>query len=302
MSFVNFYVLLILIAALAAVLLSGSITNSLSTLREHMGGFRIGKKNKPITLQNKDEIGALVAEYNRMISELEKSAELLAQSEREGAWREMAKQVAHEIKNPLTPMKLGIQHLQRAVAEDREDLPELTKKVAGSLIEQIDTLAGIATAFADFAKMPKAQEEQVDLCEMIQAAVRTFEAERADIHCSLPDTPVMLKADKSQLLRVFNNLIKNAIQSLEEKEEGGEIHIRVEPVDGVWHISIRDNGVGIPKERIKKIFQPNFTTKSSGTGLGLAISKSIIDHHGGQIRVESQVGKGSEFIIELPQN
>jgi two-component system, NtrC family, nitrogen regulation sensor histidine kinase NtrY len=301
-SFVNFYVLLILIAALAAVVLSGSITNSLSAIREHMGSFRIGKKNKPIALESKDEIGALVSEYNRMMSELEKSAELLAQSEREGAWREMAKQVAHEIKNPLTPMKLGIQHLQRAVADDREDLPELTRKIAGSLIEQIDTLAGIATAFADFAKMPKAQEGQVDLGDLLQSAVRTFRAEKVDIHCELPDHPVMVRADKSQLLRVFNNLIKNAIQSLDEKAGVGEIRIALEKSGKYWRISIHDNGVGIPEERLNKIFQPNFTTKSSGTGLGLAISKSIIDHHGGKIWVESLLGEGSAFYIELPEN
>lgn len=299
-ALVNVYVLLIIGAAVAAVLLSRSITNPLAIITQNLKKVSLNKKNKPIVWANKDEIGVLVEQYNRMIGALEQSANLLAKSEREDAWREMAKQVAHEIKNPLTPMKLSIQHLQNALNDNREDLPDLTKRVTKRMIEQIDTLSSIATAFSDFARMPIGKFNQVNLDEILVSVVDLFKTYEVEIATITDGTHFEIFADKEQILRVFNNVIKNAIQSIPENVKG-LITISLEEKDDICLVKIKDNGVGIPKDRFSKVFEPNFTTKSSGTGLGLAMSKSIVENAGGKIWLESVVDEGTTFYIELPK-
>jgi len=299
MSLVNIYVLLILGAAMMSIWVSKAIVRPLSIITESIRGVELGKKNQPIYWKNKDEIGQLITVYNRMIDELAESASLLAKSEREGAWREMAKQVAHEIKNPLTPMKLSIQHLQRAIAEDRDDIEELTKKIASRLIEQIETLSNIATAFSDFARMPIGKFEHVNITEVLRSVSDLFVSSReVEIHVDIPDEEYIVYADKDQLVRVFNNLIKNAIQAIPEAVHG-RLDISLHADGEVCNIIVKDNGVGIPASRAEDIFEPNFTTKTSGTGLGLAMSKSIIEAAGGKIWFESEENKGSSFFVQL---
>jgi signal transduction histidine kinase len=300
MSLVNIYVLLILGAALLSVWVSKVIVKPLSIITENIKEVELGKNNRHIVWKNKDEIGQLVDEYNRMIGVLDESAVLLAKSEREGAWREMAKQVAHEIKNPLTPMKLSIQHLQRALDENREDSEEMTKRIAARLIEQIDTLANIATAFSDFAKMPVGYPKNENIISILNSVVELFiSSQEVAIQTSIPHYPIYVYTDKDQMIRVFTNIIKNAIQSI-PTPENGLLEISVKEYDGYCNIIVKDNGVGIPLERAKDIFEPNFTTKSSGTGLGLAMSKSIIENTGGQIWFESDAEKGgTSFFIRL---
>lgn len=300
MSLVNIYVLLILGAALLSIWVSRVIVKPLSIITQNIKEVELGKVNQHIVWKNKDEIGQLVDEYNRMIGVLDESAGLLAKSEREGAWREMAKQVAHEIKNPLTPMKLSIQHLQRALDEDRDDIEEMTKRIALRLIEQIDTLANIATAFSDFAKMPIGNPQRENIISILNSVVGLFiTSEEVTIQTSIPLTPIYVNIDKDQMVRVFTNLIKNAIQSI-PNQENGLLEISVEKFDGYCNIIVKDNGTGIPLERAKDIFEPNFTTKSSGTGLGLAMSKSIIENTGGQIWFESdEENGGTSFFIRL---
>lgn len=299
-TIINVYLLMILASSILAILLSRSITSSLFLITESLKQVQFGKINLPIKWELKDEIGLLIDEYNRMINELETSAELLAKSEREIAWREMAKQVAHEIKNPLTPMKLSIQHLQRALVEKREDINELTEKVTERLIEQIDILTDIASAFSDFAKMPSDNFESINLTKILKSSSELFnDPGKNDIILSFPNEPLMVFGDKNQLTRVFNNIIKNAIQAIPEDKQG-HIEIDLSHQDGFHKISIKDNGTGIPIDQIERIFVPNFTTKSSGSGLGLAMSKSIIEKIGGKIYFSSSENEGTIFTIEIP--
>ena len=300
-ALVNVYVLLILTATAIALLLSRSITNSLTIIKERLSTINLREKNVPIEWKNKDEIGMLVAEYNRMIVELERSAELLAKSERESAWREMAKQVAHEIKNPLTPMKLSIQHLQMALKQNRPDIKDLTEQISTRLIEQIDNLTHIASEFSNFAKMPVAQLKKVDLKEVIKSTSDLFHnLQHVEITTIVPDTACWIKADKNQMIGVFNNLLKNATQAINE-ERGGKIEVRLIDKDEVYRVEIQDNGAGISNEKGARVFEPNFTTKSSGTGLGLAISKNIIEKSAGNIWFESILDEGTTFFIVFPK-
>lgn len=299
----NVYVFLLLIAGSIAILIANSITQPISKIGEKLKQFKLGGKNEPLEWKSKDELGALIDEYNRMIQKLKDSASLLAQSEREGAWREMAKQVAHEIKNPLTPMKLSIQYLQRATKSgaDKAAVESLILRVSETLIEQIDNLAAIATEFSTFAKMPKAQNEQIALNGLIGNVYELFRERGGEIKVSLKmiNKELHVIADKNHLLRVLNNLLKNAIQAIPE-DRVGSISINLQKEDNNAVIIVTDNGIGIPEEKRDKVFVPNFTTKSSGTGLGLAMSKNIIESFYGSIYFESEVGVGTSFFVKLP--
>ena len=235
-----------------------------------------------------------------MVKKVEESTSLLAQSERESAWREMARQVAHEIKNPLTPMKLNIQYLQQALKTNHPNARQLTENVAASLIEQIDNLSHIASAFSDFAKMPEAQPEEIVLNELLSKAVELYR-NNTRIHVQFEEAGPLLKVytDRSQLLRVFTNLIQNAVEAIPEEREG-HISVRLEQEGNNARITVTDNGEGIPEEVIEKIFSPYFTTKGSGTGLGLAMTRRIIEFWKGRIWFETEAGTGTSFFIRLP--
>lgn len=299
-ALINVYVLLLVIASILAFTVAQSITRPLAAITGTFKNIKLGKKNESIIWKHNDEIGLLVDEYNTMLKELEKSASLLAKSERESAWRDMAKQVAHEIKNPLTPMRLSIQHLQRALHTNAPNARELTEKVTKTLLEQIDNLSFIASEFSNFAVMPKVHNELLILNDVLDNVVHLYlESEEAEIEMKLPDKKIEIFADKNQLIRVFNNLIKNATQAIPEDREG-EVSITLEQVDHRAVIKVKDNGVGIPEDQKDKVFVPNFTTKSSGMGIGLAMSKNIVESAGGYIWFESQENNGTTFFIEFP--
>ncbi len=298
-TLMNAYVFLLLCAAVMAYFISNSITRPLRFISEKLRILNLNKRNEPIEWRSRDEVGALITEYNKMIAELENSAAKLARSERESAWREMARQIAHEIKNPLTPMKLSIQYLQRAIDEGK-DVTELAKRVNKTLVEQIDNLSTIATAFSSFAQMPKGQNEVFDLNDLLRGIVGLFEKEdNMRIHLTTHKEQAMVYADKNQMVSVFNNLIKNAIQSIPDGARGD---INVITMEEMGHIKtiVMDNGSGISKDSYDKVFVPNFTTKSSGTGLGLAICKQIVESAGGKIWFESTVAEGTSFFVTLP--
>ncbi len=298
-ALMNVYVFLLICAAILAYFVSNSITRPLTIISEKLRILNLNKKNEPIEWNSKDEIGVLVSEYNKMINELEQSAQKLAKGERESAWREMAKQIAHEIKNPLTPMKLSVQYLQRAIAEGQPNIEELAKKMSRTLEEQIENLSSIATAFSTFAKMPKPENEIINLNELLKSIVELFNREEtANISFSTQTENPLVFCDKNQLVSVFNNLVKNAIQSIPEDRKG-LIELAIVDEAGWLSISVKDNGNGIPHNLYNKVFVPNFTTKSSGTGLGLAITKQIIDGAGGKIWFESEDGMGTTFYIKL---
>lgn len=298
---VNFYVLLITISILIAVFISNQITHPLRMIESKFGKIRFGRSNEKIQYEARDEIGALVRAYNHMVDELADSADKLARSERESAWREMAKQIAHEIKNPLTPMKLSVQHLQRSSEEDAAKQKRNLKRITQTLIEQIDHLSAIATEFSNFAKMPRTINEEVDLRNKIVKITKLFlSTEDIEIQTKfLNRVPAIVLADREQLSRVFINLVKNAIQAIPEDRKG-KIAISLEATEHTAIVRVMDNGRGIPVELGDKLFQPNFTTKSSGMGMGLAIVKNIIEHAGGEIRYETVPGEGTTFIVELP--
>ncbi len=293
------YFVFFIIASIIVYFLTRYITGSLKTISDKLKEIDIGKKNEPLIWESEDEIGMLVKEYNRMLKELEKSAELLAKSERESAWREMAKQVAHEIKNPLTPMKLNIQLLQRAWKDDAPDKNEKLQKVCNMLIEQIDTLSDIASAFSGFAKMPPPKLEVVNVEDVIASVVDLFSGKNMQISVSntCAYSPHVL-ADRKQLQRVFINILKNAEQATETTE--GKVSITVSCSENRVTIAVADNGKGIPQNIVNKVFEPNFTTKSSGSGLGLAMAKGIVEQLKGKIYFETEPGKGTVFFIELP--
>ena len=300
-AIVNIYVLLIVLVVITAIFLSNTITAPLQLIRERLGQIRLGRKNEMIEWNGKDEIADLIAEYNRMVHELADSAEKLARSERETAWREMAKQVAHEIKNPLTPMKLSTQMLRRAWEDKAEGFDQRIERFTKNLIEQIDALSHIATEFSNFAKMPKMQVERVNMSALLQNVSDFHQGENGvNIKLSVTDhSAYYVMTDKEQMLRVFNNLLRNAMQAIPESREG-EIKIIMKNEDSRCLIEVNDNGGGIPQELHDKIFSPNFTTKNAGMGLGLALVKNIVESSGGQVWFKSEPGVGTSFYISLP--
>ncbi|MFN5911488.1 MAG: ATP-binding protein [Bacteroidota bacterium] len=299
-AIINVFMLLLAISTILSLLVSGWVTSPLRLLQESFAGVRFGKHNQKINYHRNDEIGALVKDYNQKLEELEFAAQQIAQNERESAWREMAKQVAHEIKNPLTPMKLSIQQLQRVYDPNNPKSAEKLNKVAASLIEQIDALTEIANEFSNFAKMPKPTEERLDLLPLLEGVIEVFQTEEetsVNLETTLDKAHIL--ADKDQMIRVFNNLLKNAFQAIPEDRKG-MVSIRVEQKQDTLRIALTDNGSGISESERGKIFVPYFTTKGTGTGLGLAMVKQIIENHRGSIDFRSTPGKGTTFIIYLP--
>jgi len=301
MTLMNVYTFIIVLSIIVILLISNYISRPLRMIKEKLQKLTLGGANEKIEWKGEDEIGRLVVEYNRMVDQMAVKADLLAKSERESAWREMAKQVAHEIKNPLTPMKLSVQYLLRSWNEKDPDWEDRLYRLSETLIQQIDTLSDIATAFSDFAKMPKSNKEETNLHEIISHAIELY-SDYTNIHINYSNSKneLLVYADQKQLLRVFNNLIKNAIQSFKPNQSG---FIDIDIADKMEHyqISIRDNGCGIEDDKKPLIFVPNFTTKSKGTGLGLAMVKNIIISMNGSIDFESTEGKGTVFVIILPK-
>ncbi|MBK7888633.1 MAG: GHKL domain-containing protein [Bacteroidetes bacterium] len=301
-ALINLYVLLFSISILVAFIISNRITQPLRIIQENLKRTTLGSESQPIIWKTKDEIGALIGEYNRMLDQLQKSAGLLARSERESAWREMAKPVAHEIKNPLTPMKLGIQHLQRAMDAKHPNMDELVRKISTTLIEQIDTLSNIATEFSHFAKMPKPEYTRVELKGVLIHACDLYnEAGSATVVFEDRAGELFVQADKDQLIRVFGNLIKNAQQAIPD-DRVGVVKLRIEESSNDITVSVEDNGVGIPPDQLGKIFVPNFTTKTSGTGLGLAMVKAMVEGMGGQVWFNTRENEGTTFFLKLIKN
>ncbi|HMQ75096.1 MAG TPA: ATP-binding protein [Flavobacteriales bacterium] len=296
---VNLFVLLFALSIGVAVFISNWTTRPLDRLKESLARVALTGANVPLRYRGEDEVGRLVEVYNRKVEELRANAEKLARSERESAWREMARQVAHEIKNPLTPMKLSIQQFQRSWDPAAPDAREKLEKLSTGLVQQIDALSGVASAFSQFAQMPAARPERLDLREVVRAAVEVFHA-TPGTSIVVHDAPeLIVEADREHLLRILNNLLKNAVQAIPEGREG-RIEVSARRVDDRAVLDVRDNGYGIAPEVRERIFTPSFTTKSSGMGLGLALVKRMVEQAGGRVWFESEEGKGTRFVVELP--
>jgi two-component system nitrogen regulation sensor histidine kinase NtrY len=297
---INVYALVFIAIGLFAVIIARQITAPLNFIQYNLSRTIYGKKNEPIKWERNDEIGALVKEYNNMIAALENSAVKLAQSERETAWREMAKQVAHEIKNPLTPLKLGLQLLDKSWRDKDPKFDQKFERFSKSFVEQIESLSSIASEFSAFAKMPDTRIERIDIFEMLNQAVIIFkQMDNVTIEFQRPAKPFYINADRDQLLRCFNNLLKNAIEATpQDRQCLIEISYLITSKNILF--TIKDNGNGIPENMREKIFEPNFTTKSSGTGLGLAFVKNSIENANGKVWFETTIGVGTTFYLSFP--
>ena len=299
-TIINLNAFIFLMAGIVALFITNRITNSFSVISEKMKKINLGKINEALYWNRNDEIGGLVKEYNKMLAKLDESAAALAKTEREGAWREMAKQVAHEIKNPLTPMKLSMQFLQRSIENNSPDLKALTANLANTMVEQIDHLSNIASEFSQFANIENANKEMLDINESLLSIQQLHRGnEQISIEWKLMETPIMVLADKTHMNRLFTNLVQNALQSVPENKLP-QIEVEELLQDGNVLIKIKDNGEGIDDHIQSDIFTPNFTTKTSGTGLGLAMCKRIVEQMNGRIWFETSTNQGTSFFVQLP--
>lgn len=293
------YLIMLFSAIFLAYFISKYITRSLQTISDKINRTNLTRQNEKIYIENPgQEIGKLVDSYNRMIDELEESAVKLAKSEREQAWREMAKQVAHEIKNPLTPLRLTVQNFERKFDPQDPEIQTKVKEFSKTLVQQIDTMSNIATAFSSFANMPAQQNETLNVVKIVKLALEIFTEDY--IHFIADEEEIIAKLDRTQLIRVITNLVKNAIQAVPEVPSP-RILVTVSSEGEQVKISVADNGVGISDGYRQKVFEPKFTTKSSGTGLGLGMVKNIVENYGGTINFTSQVGKGTVFTVRFPK-
>jgi len=292
------YLTIFLIAISLAYWLSSYITQSIQRVSDIINKMQLGKRNEKVEITNtSQEITTLLTAYNQKVDELEESAVKLAKSEREEAWREMAKQVAHEINNPLTPMRLTVQSFQRRFDPNDEDIKEKMKEFSASMILQIDTLTSIASAFSNFAKMPTQNNEMLNVVAVVRQSLEIFSESYIFYHADKDS--IIVQLDRIQLTRIITNLVKNAIQALKEVTHP-KIDVTVLQKNKEVLITVSDNGKGILEEHKKQVFEPKFTTKSSGMGLGLAMVKNIIEVYNGSIDFTSQSGGGTVFTVKLP--
>jgi len=293
------YSFMLIIAFALAYFLASYITKSLKTVSDKINETSLNQKNEKIVIEaNSREINSLINAYNKMVDKLEDSATMLAQSEREQAWREMAKQVAHEIKNPLTPMRLTVQSFQRKFDANDPELKQKLNDYSKTLIQQIDTMSAVASAFSNFASMPAQQNETLNVVQVVELALDIFNEDFIVFKSN--KEYVISKIDRTQLIRIITNLVKNAIQSIPDEQEEKKVLVSVNEVENDVIITVEDNGIGIESNNIEHVFEPKFTTKTSGMGLGLGIIKNIIENYKGTITFETELGEGTTFFVSLP--
>lgn len=300
-NIINIFMMVFIVFLSISFFAVRTLTDPLNLITKKIKRTSFNDDNEAITWSSKDEIGLLVGAYNKMLLKLVESKRILSQNEKETAWREMAQQVAHEIKNPLTPMKLSIQHLQRAQKDGREDLPAMLERSLNSLLNQVDTLSDIATSFSAFAKMPIPKNEKFDLVKLLQRTIYLYNNhEQGDVsfETNLLVCPVV--SDEQLMGRIISNLILNGLQSV-TNDKLATIKVELVAQDTTWLLTITDNGSGIPEEIRHKVFLPNFSTKYNGSGIGLAVAKRGVEHAGGKIWFETETNQGTTFFIELPK-
>ncbi|MDR2222324.1 MAG: HAMP domain-containing histidine kinase [Flavobacteriaceae bacterium] len=293
------YIIMLTMSIVISYLLSNYITQSLKNISIKITSTKLGSKNEKIpSTSTSKEIVSLIKAYNDMVDKLEESYEKLSQTEREQAWREMAKQVAHEIKNPLTPMRLTVQSFERRFDPNDPEIKNKLKEFSQVLIQQIDTMSSVATAFSSFASMPAQQDETIDVVNTVRLSLNIFN--EPFIHFNSTEEELISKIDRTQLIRTITNLVKNAIQAMPAENEAPYVGVAISKVNEQVVIKVSDNGTGISLEDRQRIFEPKFTTKTSGMGLGLGIIKNIVENYNGTITFETELGKGTTFTVTLP--
>lgn len=280
--------------------ISKNLTKTITKFSNMITRITLFEKDlKPIKYFQNDELSSLVKSYNKMILQIQDQKEHLSFTEKEKAWQLMAKQVAHEVKNPLTPMKMTIQNFERKFDCNDPEIGEKVKSLSKSMVHQIDLVANVATAFSQFAQLPEKNNELINLNKEIKQILYIFSDENVHLHANQPS--IVVDMDKIYLTRIITNLVNNALQA---KEEGRKsiINVDLETINKRVNISVEDNGTGIPAQMQEQIFEPNFTSKNTGMGLGLTMVKKMIMDYEGEITVKSEVGKGSRFTLSFPNN
>ena len=295
--FAGVLLVVMLVGGFLSWIMAKQITKKIGLIAGKIKQTDVVIHNKPIEYQRKDELRPLVDSYNEMLEKLNHQSNLLALTEREEAWREMAKQVAHEIKNPLTPMRMMIQNYVRKYSPDDPNSKEKLNDLSETLVTQIDTMSAIAEAFSDFARMPLRKDEEIDVVDTIETALEIFPENTVLFNSSVKE--MKLHFDKIYLIRVITNLVKNAIQAVPENRKP-EVNVYLQKMKDLIVIRVSDNGIGIAPHLGDKVFEPKFTTTTGGTGLGLAMVKKIIEDYNGDIRYQSEENRGTEFIIKIP--
>lgn len=299
-NLLSLFVITGILGLIIILYLSKIMTKPLRLLQEKINLVSIEKQNEKITWEEKDEIGQLIEAYNQMVEKLEQSAELLKYSERERAWGEMARQITHEIRNPLTPMKLNVQYLLKAYQQQDENFDEKLKNISQTLINQIDALNEVAGMFSDFSKSSLPKNEKANLLIAIKNSITLFrKSYQVTFKLIAPDEDdLWVWASSKSLMRIFNNLTKNAVQAMENISDK-RIEVEIIPEENDITVRFIDFGKGIAPENKRSIFQPYFTTKSTGTGLGLAIVKNMMKEMEGTVNFESEAGKGTTFYLKF---
>lgn len=293
-------ILLILFSVWFSWVMSNNLAKNITKFSDMITRITLFESEmRPIRYYKNDELNALARAYNRMILQIQDQKERLRFKASEEAWREMAKQVAHEVKNPLTPMKLTIQNFERKFDPEDPNIREKVKQMSKTVVDQIDLIATVASAFSEFAKLPEKNNEIINLNNEVEDILRVFNDENVFMHSNKSN--IMINMDKIYLSRIITNLVTNAKQA-ESEERKLIINVDVEQHQRRVIISVQDNGVGIPENIYERIFEPNFTSKNSGMGLGLSMVRKMVEDYKGEISVKSEVGKGSTFTITLPTN
>ena len=291
------YFFLFILSIIISYFVSQYMTKAISEIALKMKQTRLDKRNSKIKIKARSkEVNSLVESYNNMVDMLDKNVQELSKSNKEQAWREMAKQVAHEIKNPLTPMKLSIQSFERDFSNDKKN-KEKVEDFTQTIIQQIDTMSSIASAFSNFAEMPTQQGEKLNIVKAVRLSLKIFKEKH--IVFESENDKLIVVIDRPQIVRIMTNLIKNAVQACESKKSP-TIKVSIKKLSKSVRIIVKDNGAGIPENIRKNIFQPNFTTKSGGMGLGLGMVKNLVNSYEGKIDFESKINKGTSFTITFP--
>ena len=294
---------------LLAILLSGwaaaRVTRPVEQLAQAARDVASGNWSAQVTVTSSDELGELAESFNRMTRELLAQKEHLVQAERVAAWRELARRLAHELKNPLFPLQLTVENLLRAREQSPQQFEEIFHESSSTLLAEIANLKAIVSRFSEFARMPQPQVQQVQLNDIVQHVVRLFQVqfhspERAPIECKLDLAEPMepIAADPDLLHRALSNLVLNAMDAM---PQGGALTLCTRQNGEFSYVEVSDTGAGLTPEECERLFTPYYTSKAHGTGLGLAIVQSVINDHGGSVRVRSESGKGTTFVIELPR-
>lgn len=292
--------LIVLFSIWLSWIISNNLTDAITRFTSMISRINLFDKNlQPIKYYKNDELNALVKAYNKMISEIADQRERLSYTEKQSAWQEMAKQVAHEVKNPLTPMKLMMQNFERKFDPNDPNITTKVKNLSEVVIGQIDVISRVASAFSEFAQLPQKNDEEISLNKEVKNVLTIFSDENIFVHANHDN--IKMKIDKDYLARIITNLVTNASQAKADDRKS-VINVDLEKIEKRIRITVQDNGVGISEDKINKIFDPNFTSKNSGMGIGLTMVKRMVEDYNGTITVVSEIDKGATFTISMPSN